>query len=130
MASPVFKTAWESAKGSGAVVVEGVKDVGDQIREAATGAAERVQRVVEDTKDKADGFGGQAKTIAGGAVEATVQTGKRSASPFAWLVAAVTVVVFVLLKPERRDSLTRFADEAAVQAQELLRDLRGYDDEF
>ena len=62
--------------------------------------------------------------------DATVETGKEFVSAFAWLVAAITVVVYVLLKPERRESLTRFADEAVVQAQELLRDLRGYDDEF
>ena len=122
-----------SALGAGAMVVEGVKGAGGQIRGVAAEAAERVKRVIEDTtgmEGTADGLGGRAQTTVGGAGEATLQTGKRAASPFAWLVAAVTVLVFVLLKPERRDGLTRFADEAAIQAQELLRDLRGYDDEF
>jgi hypothetical protein len=66
-------------------------------------------------------------------VKRPMRRSRRARSPsqrFAWLVAAITVVVYVLLKPERRESLTRFADEAVVQAQELLRDLRGYDDEF
>jgi len=87
-------------------------DLGDRAKQGAHDLGEKARQGVRD------------------AAGTTVDTGRETVSAFAWLVAAIAVVVYVLLKPERRESLTRFADEAVIQVQELLRDLRGYDDEF
>ena len=154
-AAEVALALWQNARGRVATAADDATDqvtaVADRApgaavaaREAVTEAVGRTQGVVHEVAEKAHGLGAKAhdlgetthdlgekaKRDAHDAVEATVKTGKESVSAFAWLVALVTLVVYVLLKPERRESLTRFADEAAVQVQELLRDLRGYDDEF
>jgi hypothetical protein len=131
------ETAGEAAAHLTATVFDGARGAGEKARQEAAEAAARAQGIAEEVADrasaageKAHDLGDRAKQGAREAADATVETGKESVSAFAWLVAAITVVVYVLLKPERRESLTRFADEAVVQAQELLRDLRGYDDEF
>lgn len=124
------ETPGETAAHLAATVAEGAQGASEKAREAAAEAAARAHGVAHDVADKAHDLGDKAKKGARDAAETTVETGKESVSALAWLVAAIAVVVYVLLKPERRESLTRFANEAVVQAQELLRDLRGYDDEF
>lgn len=120
----------ETVEGVGASVGEAAHVAGASAREAAHGAAERTQELVHDVAEKAHDLGEKAKRGARDAAETTAETSKETASALAWLVAVVTVVVYVLLKPERRETLTKFFAEATAQTQELLRDFRGYDDEF
>ena len=47
-----------------------------------------------------------------------------------WSGAGIGLALYALLDEERRDKVLRFANEASVQVQELVRDLQGYDDEF
>jgi hypothetical protein len=55
---------------------------------------------------------------------------RRSKSGLFWGAASVGLAAYALLDPERRDKILKFANEASVQVQELVRDLQGYDDEF
>jgi hypothetical protein len=47
-----------------------------------------------------------------------------------WSGAGIGLALYALLDEERRDKVLKFANEASVQVQELVRDLQGYDDEF
>jgi hypothetical protein len=47
-----------------------------------------------------------------------------------WGGAAIGLALYALLDADRRDRVLKLANEAAVQVQELVRDLQGYDDEF
>jgi hypothetical protein len=40
------------------------------------------------------------------------------------------LAIYALADPERREQFLKLTNEATVLAQELLRDLQGYDDEF
>jgi len=55
---------------------------------------------------------------------------RRSKAGLFWGGAGVGLALYALLDPERRDKVLRFANEASVQVQELVRDMQGYDDEF
>lgn len=47
-----------------------------------------------------------------------------------WGAAGLGLAIYALADAERREQLLKHANEATVLAQELLRDLQGYDDEF
>lgn len=87
---------------------------------------ERVRGAATGAKDKAD----QAAERVHEAADEAVDAGKEAGAAFMWLAAALGLIFYVLLSEERREQLTRFTDEASVQVRELLRDVRGYDDEF
>jgi hypothetical protein len=55
---------------------------------------------------------------------------RRGKSGLFWGAASMGLAAYALLDPERRDKILKFANEASVQVQELVRDLQGYDDEF
>lgn len=126
----VEATVGETAKQVSAVATESALDAREKTRDVAAEASDRAQGIAHDVAEKAHDLTDRAKKSAHDAAESTIDTSKESVSALAWLTAAVALIVFVLLKPERRESLTRFTDEAIVQVQELLRDVRGYDDEF
>jgi hypothetical protein len=56
--------------------------------------------------------------------------GHRGKAGLFWTGAGIGLALYALLDEERRDKVLRFANEASVQVQELVRDLQGYDDEF
>ena len=86
---------------------------------AAHGAADRVEVL-----------SGRAKAATRRTAEATVETGKETFAIIFWLGAALGVIFWVLLDEKRRTQAQQFFTEASVQARELVRDLKGYDDEF
>jgi hypothetical protein len=47
-----------------------------------------------------------------------------------WGAAGLGLAIYALADPERREKFLKLANESTVLAQELLRDLQGYDDEF
>ncbi len=55
---------------------------------------------------------------------------RHSKSGLFWGAASMGLAAYALLDPERRDKILKFANEASVQVQEMVRDLQGYDDEF
>lgn len=55
---------------------------------------------------------------------------KRGISGLLWGGAGLGLAIYALMNPERRESILKFANEASIQLQELMRDLQGYDDEF
>ncbi|MCC6314525.1 MAG: hypothetical protein IT337_11000 [Thermomicrobiales bacterium] len=119
--------------------------IGEQLRAARTKAGEvapaeperaaahltaAVREHASELGDRAEHLGERAKDTAREAAEATVETGKESGALFAWLAAALGVIFYLLLDEERRRQVTAAAGEASVQFRELVRDFRGYDDEF
>lgn len=85
---------------------------------------------VHDVGERAHDLGEKAKEASRTMAEATVDVSKEATAALLWLAAAFAAIVYVLLKPERREQLTRFAADASLQAREVWRDLKGYDDEF
>jgi hypothetical protein len=79
---------------------------------------------------KSEKNGASSPSIARRAANATVDTTKDTAAVLAWGSAAGALVYYVLLTPERRDQVSKAAQTAATQVQELIRDFHGYDDEF
>jgi hypothetical protein len=62
--------------------------------------------------------------------EESEEEGHRGKAGLFWSGAGIGLALYALLDEERRDKVLRFANEASVQVQELVRDLQGYDDEF
>lgn len=55
---------------------------------------------------------------------------KGSKAGLFWGGAGLGLALYILADQERRESVLKYANEASVQMQELVRDLQGYDDEF
>ncbi|HEX5498319.1 MAG TPA: hypothetical protein VFX03_03795, partial [Thermomicrobiales bacterium] len=100
-----------------------LKATGGKVKDAPAAAAHEAAERVEELGDRA-----KAATRRG--AEATVETGKETFAIIFWLGAALGVIFWVLLDERRRTQAQRFVNEATVQARELVRDLKGYDDEF
>lgn len=70
------------------------------------------------------------EVIPAAAAQEATSGGKRGVSGLLWGGAGVGLALYAMMDPERRESMLKFANEASVQLQELVRDLQGYDDEF
>ncbi len=91
---------------------------------------DRAKDASSTVADKASEMRDRAKDATRRTADATVDTSKDSGALLFWTGAAAALIFYVLLDEERRDQLTRFAAATTAQAQELLRDFQGYDDEF
>ncbi len=118
-------------------LAERTHDAEGKLKDRAKAVEGRVEERVERVRDAAAGAASNAKGKADTTVERVheaadeaVDAGKEAGAAFMWLAAAFGLIFYVLLSEERREQLTRFTDEASVQLRELLRDVRGYDDEF
>lgn len=114
-------------------IADRTHDAEEKLRERARAVEERVEARVDRVRDAASGAKGKADAAAERVHEAAdeaVDAGKEAGAAFMWLAAALGLIFYVLLSEERREQLARFTDEASVQFRELLRDVRGYDDEF
>ena len=96
---------------------------GERARDATTAAAGKAA-------GKATELGGRAKDASRRTAETTVETSKDAGALLFWAGAAAGLVYYAVMSPERREQLTRAAQTAATQVQELIKDLQGYDDEF
>jgi len=85
---------------------------GDAIREATAEQRKAVEEVVS------------------AATERESSDERHGKSGLFWGAATLGLAAYALLDPERRDKILKFANEASVQVQDLVRDLQGYDDEF
>ena len=90
-------------------------------------AASAAQAVA--AKEQAVGETQQAEAEIADAAESEHKGGKPLASLF-WIGSLLGLVVWLLLDERRREQTTRVATEASTQVRELMRDLKGYDDEF
>lgn len=128
----------------------------DELNETARNLVDKLQESARNTSDSAKekvepalANGKERLELAGEAIrEATAEQRKavdeavsaateretseerRSKSGLFWGAASVGLAAYALLDPERRDKILKFANEASVQVQDLVRDLQGYDDEF
>lgn len=62
--------------------------------------------------------------------DASAVNEKRGGSGWLWFAAIAGLLAYLLYSPERRERTKAVAQDAATSAQEILRDFRGYDDEF
>jgi hypothetical protein len=67
-----------------------------------------------------------ARRATGAVVDVTKDTG----ALVLWGGAAGALVYYALLSPERREQVSRSAQTVSAQIQEVVKDFRGYDDEF
>lgn len=105
-------------------------EVAEPIAEAANGHGRmRIWRA----REVAHPAEPEAETPIAAAVEADAPVEEHAKSGKAglfWGGAGLGLALYILADPERRDSVLKYANEASIQVQELVRDLQGYDDEF
>ena len=92
--------------------------------------SERAREASTAVAEKASELSDRAKGVSKRTAEATVDTTKDTGALVLWAAAAGGLIFYALLTPERRDQLTRVAQIVTSEAQELIRDFQGYDDEF
>jgi hypothetical protein len=97
---------------------------------ATTGKVKEAPAVAHEAAERVEELGGRAKAATRRTAEATVETGKETVAIIFWIGALLGVIFWVLLDERRREQAQRFVSEATTQARELMRDLKGYDDEF
>jgi hypothetical protein len=74
--------------------------------------------------------GRKAKEASAHAAEATIATGKDTAAAVVWGGAAAAIVFYLMLDEKRRKQVLDFAETLVKTSIELVRDFRGYDEEF
>ena len=115
----------------------------DEVRDAAAEAAHEAEsihangkrRLWWSSKDAGEAPAAVAdeaviEPVAAAKTEEPEEEGHRGKAGLFWSGAGIGLALYALLDEERRDKVLRFANEASVQVQELVRDLQGYDDEF
>lgn len=103
---------------------------GDRVRSASGAAAERAADRAAEVGDLAAQARDRARGTGQRAVEATADAGKDTGATLFWLAAAAGLVFYGLLDAGKRERTIHVARTATTQLQELIRDFRGYDDEF
>ncbi len=107
-----------------------VESVTQRAAKAVGIGGDRAKGASSTVSDKAGEIRDRAKDASRRTAGATVHTTKDSGALLFWAGAAAALIFYVLLDQERRDQLTRSAQAATTQVQELVRDFQGYDDEF
>lgn len=101
-----------------------------RLRSATTATAGRAAERASAVGERAAEVRSRATSATRGTAAATVETGKDASATLFWTGAAASLIYYALLSPERRDQVVQVAREVGGQIQELVRDFRGYDDEF
>jgi len=155
LASDAAETARERARHAADEARNIAREIGEAARERAGSAADAGRITVEDAAHDAESIQSNGKRrfwrpLHEGYGAATAVTGSdadeqpeevaetkqseneenRGKAGLFWGGAGIGLALYALLDEERRDKVLRFANEASVQVQELVRDLQGYDDEF
>ena len=97
---------------------------------ASSDAAERAGELAEEAPRLARRGGSAVTTAAGRAVGATGYALKETTLIAFWATALGTLVYYTLLNDEQREKVASTAQSLYQQAQELIRDFQGYDEEF
>jgi hypothetical protein len=129
---------WQAARERAEEVVEAAQhDVAEPAAHAvgsalhAVGTAERNAReAASQVIGRSEEAGAKAREASKHAAEATVSTGKDTGAALFWAGAAAGIIFYAMLDKERREQVLRTADAIIGQARELLRDFKGYDEEF
>ena len=154
LAGDAADTARDRARQAADDAREMAREIGDAARERVGHAAEDARDVAADAAHDAESIHANGKrrlwwgskeageapaAVADEAVVESVEAAKteepeeeghRGKAGLFWSGAGIGLALYALLDEERRDKVLRFANEASVQVQELVRDLQGYDDEF
>ena len=121
---------------------ERVGHAADEVRDASADAAHDAEsihangkrRLWRGSKDAGDAPAAAdeviVESVEAAQTEEPEEEGHRGKAGLFWSGAGIGLALYALLDEERRDKVLRFANEASVQVQELVRDLQGYDDEF
>lgn len=98
--------------------------------QAVGAGSERARGASAAVAGKAGEFRGRATGASKKTAAATVGTTKDSGALLLWGGAAAGLVFYAIMDPALRERVGRTAQSASTQARELIRDFRGYDDEF
>lgn len=126
---------WQAARERATEAVPSI-DLGRGRDEVARSAdvfgrgSNRVREATGTVADQASQIGHRVRTAPGRAVNATASATKDGGAALLWGGAAASLVYYALLTPERREQVLQTARTAGEQLQEVIRDFRGYDDEF
>jgi len=104
-------------------------------REDADDARERAERAIARAEREAEARAVELRARAEDAVAAArlrveEEDARKGGAAFMWIAAILGLVFYALMGEERRRQVARFSEDASVQVREVLRDLKGYDDEF
>jgi hypothetical protein len=121
---------WQAAREKAGEVI----DVAESGREGAVHAIEDAERAASDATHAVTAqialTGRKAKEASAHAAEATIATGKDTAAAVVWGGAAAAIVFYLMLDEKRRKQVLDFAETLVKTSIELVRDFRGYDEEF
>jgi hypothetical protein len=137
---------WESGRLKGDAADTEPEPMGhadEEVRQAAADAAHDAEFIQangkrrmwwgsKDVTDTSPAVADEAlvESVAAASAEKPEEEAHRGKAGLFWSGAGIGLALYALLDEERRDKVLRFANEASVQVQELVRDLQGYDDEF
>jgi hypothetical protein len=129
----------EAARDVAEDVADARRDAADAARDAAEDLSAHVDerrpflrgrfRSASENGNRDEPPAEDAEQVAEAATEESDEA-RRGKAGLLWGGAGLGLALYALLDPERRDKVLRFANEASVQVQELVRDMQGYDDEF
>ena len=105
-------------------------DAAGRAGELAEEAGKRGREAAEEARKRARRGGSVVTTTAGRAVGATGSALKETTLIAFWATALGAIVYYVFLSDEQREKVAGTARSLFEQAQELIRDFQGYDEEF
>ncbi len=124
-------TTAEQVKATGATVLERIHDdVLPAASVAISGLVERAGEARERSGPSADGVKAAAAAKADVALTKSTSAAKDTLATVAWTAAALSLIYWILLNPERREQLKSFIWSAVDQTLVLVRDFQGYEEEF
>lgn len=121
----------EQMKATGATVMERIHDdVLPAASVALSGLVEKAGEARERSGPAATDVKSVAAAKADVALTKSTNAAKDTLATVAWTAAALSLIYWVLLNPERREQLKSFIMGAVDQTLVLVRDFQGYEEEF
>ena len=122
---------WQAARERAEDVVDLAEhEVKDPALHAVEEAEQKAKKAASAVVHRADDVSEKAKLVTKSAAETTVSTGKDTVATLVWSAAAAGIVYYVLMDKDRREQVLKTLDAIVVQTREIVRDFRGYDEEF
>jgi hypothetical protein len=122
---------WQTARERAEDVVEHAEqELKEPALHAVEEAEQRAKKAAASVVHRADDVSERARLATKSAAETTVSTGKDTAATLIWSAAAAGIVFYILMDKDRRDQVLKTIEAVALQAREIVRDFKGYDEEF
>lgn len=122
---------WQAARERAEDMVDlAEQEVKDPALHVVAEAEQKAKNAAAAVAHRADDVSEKAKQVTKSAAETTVSTGKDTMVTLVWTAAAAGIVYYVLMDKDRREQVLKTLDAILVQGREIVRDFRGYDEEF